>query len=328
MATAYHRDQPGAPALTYSAAAASVAQFQILKEILKACLIDGYGEAPAAGWELVNEGTNFIVLRNGSRSGYVCLTCTGQLFRIYLSATYTGMNGNVMAGDGLKSGVTANNGTPQALGNYCIAYSPASSSWAVVADEKTFVLSQTSALSPTPTSLATTATLAYVGATLYVGEDTQGHFISVGGQNTASNTYSAALGKFSGLGFTSLVDPSTGLLVDSGGLSVHTPQFRDDNSYLALNSVVYPLAGATLAKAFWVGGEVYAGELRGVAVVSELPNTTNTSHAARSLGYPEVMNTRTGSTPLDLGDEHFYFCRMGQLNACPFFLLTDNPEFW
>lgn len=65
MATAYHRDQPGAPALVYSTSGSSVAQFTALKTILKTCLVVGYVNKPPAGWELINEGADYIVLRNG-----------------------------------------------------------------------------------------------------------------------------------------------------------------------------------------------------------------------------------------------------------------------
>lgn len=67
MARIYHRDQAGAPELTYSTSAQD--GFNAFKAILKACLVNGYGAVPAAGWELINEGTGFLVLRNGFQSG-------------------------------------------------------------------------------------------------------------------------------------------------------------------------------------------------------------------------------------------------------------------
>ena len=161
MAIAYHRDQAGAPALVYNTTSGANAHFTALKTILKACLVTGYGSQAAAGWALIAEGTNYIVLRNGTHSGYVCLSwVTGGAVRVWLAETFTGMSGDVMTGAGLKTGTAANNATPQAIGASYVAYSDAATAWKLVADSKTFVInnlsgpsaSSASAVLPTPAS--------------------------------------------------------------------------------------------------------------------------------------------------------------------------------
>ena len=62
MPTVYHRDDNGAPSYAFSASSSSPAHFSALKTILKACLVSGYGSKPAAGWTLVAEGDQYLVL--------------------------------------------------------------------------------------------------------------------------------------------------------------------------------------------------------------------------------------------------------------------------
>lgn len=320
MATAYHRDQPGAPALVYSTSGSSVAQFTALKTILKTCLVVGYVNKPPAGWELINEGANYIVLRNGGRSGYVCLTWISDgTIRVYLAETYTGMSGSVMTGDGLKSGVSTNSSVPQVLSAWILAYSSDSSAWSMVADEKTFVLSIVSEMSNKELAGSMNA---WVGFTLYVGEDSRGNFISVGGGASASAVHT---GYFSALnGFTALKNPATGFLVGAGALPVSTPGLVTTTG---TQNMVFPLAEASLTPAVWIGGQVFGGRLRGVALVPDLLFMSYASHAAQSLGYVGGMYVRSANTPLNLSDGYSYFARSGHLNA-PFFLITDNPGFW
>lgn len=327
MATAYHRDQAGAPALVYGAAN-SLTQFNALKTILKACLVNGYGSYPAAGWELTNEGANFLVLRTGSHSGYVCLTwATGGMVRVYLAETYTGMSGDVMVGAGLKTGTAAGNATPQALDMYLTAYRSETSTWAVVADSKTFVLTCADYLTGgAAPALTFTDPSSYALHTLYAGEDSAGNLISCGGNNTTSTGGGAIYSYFGASGFTALKNPATGLLVDTGSLAVVTPGLTSQGTS-NIQTVTIPLAEVELGKALWCGGGVYAGRLRGVALVAQLANNVHPAYAAQSLGVSGLLTTRTASTPINLGDGHTYFARQAYY-AIPFFLLTDKPEFW
>lgn len=324
MATAYHRDDAGAPALAYSTAVNSVEQFAALKTILKACLVEGYGAKPAAGWFLINEGSNFLVLRTGTQSGYVCLTWMTGIFRVYLSETYTGMAGDVMVGDGLKTGNASGNTLPQVLSAFYFAHSPANSSWAVVADSKTFVVSLIS--NTGNQEITNQANNTVIGATLYAGEDSNGFLIAVGGQASASTATGTHQNTFSAkAGFTALKYPGTGLLVGSQSIEVAAPAISNNT---AIWNGIYVLPVATLAPLTWFGNSSYGGALRGIALVPELVTATYASLAAQSLGRAGPMYIRDGSSPINLGDGHSYFARMGSHLTAPFFLLTDNPEFW
>ena len=323
MATAYHRDQVGAPALVYSGAPNVVAHFTALKAILKACLISGYGALPAAGWELIAEGTNYIVLRPGSHSGYVCLTwVSGGVVRVYLSETYTGMSGDVMVGDGLKTGLAASNALPQVISATRLASASAISCWTLVADARTFVLSMVG-----DTTNLELAVLSNTGFTLFAGEDSEGNLLALGGNgHTSTNPTSAASFFTSTAGMTALKNPATGLLVGAGALDAITPGLARTSTVGQFSQII-PLPTAQLLAPRWFGGGAEGGFLRGVAGVPELAFSAAVSQAAQSLGRVGPMTIRDANTPIDLADGHTYFARIAH-SSSDFFLLTDNPAFW
>lgn len=320
MATAYHRDQAGAPALVYSSSTGNIAHFTALKTVLKACLVTGYGVYPAAGWSLISEGVNHIVLRNGTLSGYLCLSNNSGAVNVYLSETYTGMSGDVMTGDGRKTGVAAGETIPQGFSARLLAHSSDNSSWVVVADTRTFVISIAG-----DSSNGELTDISFRGFTLYAGEDSVGNFLSVGGVNTASLSVNSGLGYFSSSrGFTALKHPGTGFLAGSTAIDVLIPlAFRDFNIVF---TKLAKLENAQLARMFWLGGSALAGSLRGVAAVPELASSASTSQSAQWLGRNTPQNIRDLNTPIDLGDGRQYFSAVTHLGSC--FLLTDNPAFW
>lgn len=326
MATIYHRDQPGAPALSY-AANNGQAGFNAVKAILKACLVYGYADKPAAGWELINEGAAFIVLRNGSHSGYVCLELVSSVMRVHLAETYTGMSGNIMTGAGVKSGNRTSSSLPQAvLVSYSVPHS-ASTTWVVIADERTFSLEIFSPASSSAEELLSfsSSTNAASCWTLTVGEDSEGNFISAGGSaNTAVSNSSTLVSYLSGgAGFTVLKDPSTGLLVGAGEVNVVTPSM---SATAAAANAIIKVDSVSLLPISW-GSSHIAGSLRGVVATPEVQCVSFASLAAQCLGYPGPLTTRTGNTPIDLGDGHTYFVRAGGSSGA-FWLVTDNPVFW
>lgn len=333
MARVYHRDQPGAPAFPYAQQAGNVAQFIYLKTILKACLVAGYQGAPAAGWSLEAEGDRFVVLRNGTKSGYVCLSWAGGIVTVYLAATFTGMNGDVMTGDGLKSGVRSGLTGAQRLNLYYNLGYRDSASWRLIADEKTFLLGVHGQFTQTPVEL-TAAPNQSCGFELYVGEDSEGNFLSVGGASgsfstSTSSCFCADSGSGNSGGITVLRDPSTGLLVDTAAIDVSTPGyiFNLSVSGSSAESSIVKLGEVSLSRFVWTGKGVPGGNLRGVAGCPALYLRSFASYAAQCLGRSTPMTTRQIAEPLDLGDGNLYFVRNGYYYT-PFFLVTDNPEFW
>lgn len=322
MARVYHRDQAGEPALVYGSTAA--AGFNAVKAILKACLVSGYGSLPAAGWELIAEGSNHLVLRSGNGSGYVGLTLSGFAIRIYLSKTFTGMSGSVMTGAGLKTGVAASNSTPQAM--YALnTYFTTSSTWAVVADEKTFVLNVAGDGAASPTNYSSIKS--DFGSLLYVGEDTVGNFIAVGGNNTTNtaNTTDLAYGRFSSRGFTALTNPATGLLVDSGSLVVKASPLGDD-SVVAAYAAATVVPKVDISRIYWTGDDAYAGQLRGIVVPASLAFVFSGS-LVTALGASWTYDARQVATPIALAGATWLIPRFRN-NTSPNLLMTDHEDYW
>lgn len=327
MATYYHRDNPGAPALTYGAGLG----WPALKNILKACLVYGYGSKPAAGWELVAEDTSYLVLRPGSQSGYVCFTNVGDAIRVYLAETYEGVSGGVITGVGVKSGVAAASSVPQAFSRQFLVYHSASTTWYMVADDRTFMLCMACPGSATPTDLASSN--AGGGVQLYVGEDSEGNFISIGGNATTLTTNVGALyvSNFSmKAGATVLKDPATGLLVGSSAISVSTPSLHAataDSGGLDLSNNAAAFPELVTAPIEWLGNGVYVGRLRGLAIAANMLLMYRGGVAA-ALGRSTAFNTRNCSIPFDLGDGAEWGIVTGFDKINPTILMTTNEDYW
>ena len=315
MPTVYHRDQTGAPTYAFSTSSGNAAQFNALKTILKACLVTGYGSQSPAGWELIAEGDLYLVMRNGTHSGYVCLSkpsATSTDVEIWLAETFTGVVSNRMTGVGLKSGTAALNANRQTLNIHNIAYSSALSSWYLVADERAFCFQGGGGDS------AYSGSGSQARSPLYVGEDSEGWFISVGGNNGSSQAY------FDAAGFTALRYPGTGLLVDSEAITIRIPALSLAGS--SNQTLAYQLSEVDMGRVRWAGNNVEAGYLLGVAVSPQLSSVT-VGDAATALGFVGTLNSRSFNTPLDIGDGATWFVGIQQYSSATRFV-TDHPGFW
>jgi hypothetical protein len=326
MATVYHRDQAGAPALAYGPNLG----FAAIKEVLKACLIYGYGSVAPAGWSLIAEGANHLVLRNGSESGYVCLSWNGQFaIRVYLAQTFTGVVADVITGDGVKTGVASGNTVPQAFGSYFPAFHTASSTWSMVADERSFMLCVEANGVSTPGNLGVTSEVG--GVMLYAGEDSEGNFISVGGNATATTANNAALyvSNFAMVaGVTVLKDPVTGLLVGGAAISVASPGLVLTSSALPLAQNSSPYPELVVSPIVWSGGGSYAGRLRGVVLAANMPFMYRGGIAA-ALGRTGIFSSRNCSVPFnDLGDGRDWVILTGNDTMQGAMLMTTNEDYW
>lgn len=328
MATVYHRDQVGAPALTYG----NGLGFAALKLILNACLVSGYGSQPGAGWNLIAEGANHLVLRNGTGSGYICFTAVGAVIRVYLGATFTGVASDVMQGDGVKTGVAAGSTVPQVFSQTFLAFNTNSCTWSMVADERSFMLNIVANGLSVAGNLAAASEVG--GVMLYGGEDSVGNFISIGGNASALTTsvVDTYLANFStAAGVTILKNPATGLLVGSSAVSVVAPGLTSAGTSssalsLAQNAVTYP--ELVVAPVEWGGGGVYAGRLRGVVLAANLGFMFRGGIAA-ALGRTTAFTSRNCSVPFDdLGDGARWIIACGNDRAQPAMLLTDHGDYW
>lgn len=304
----------------YGGGSYHISHFTALATVLKACLVNGYGDSPAAGWALINEGSNFIVLRSGNNSFYVGISYMGNGdIAFYLSETYTGMNGNIMAGDGLKSGVAAGSTNPQIGRARYLAQSSATSCWAVSADPKSFCIGMMGDNSDT----VLTVSPGFDALVAYVGEDLQGLPIALGGTPSATSTKNSFFSAQAAV--TVMKSPRTGLLAGASAMAVSTPSLHVSN-VLSNPASACPFESVTLVSPTWFADSAYGGRIRGVAQVVELSYNYNLNFCARSLGRSTNLTIRGLSQPLDLGDGFSYLILPVSSGACV--LLTDNPEFW
>lgn len=329
MAIVYHRDQPGSPQYPFHTTAGNQAEWDAFLAIIKGCLIYGYGGRPAAGWELVHEVASYLVLRNGSKSSYVCFYRASSQVTVSVAATYTGVSGGLIVGDGVKTGKTANNSIPHKFSIRAISNYTQTTSWYLVADEKTFVLGLS-------TNGAGTSSLELTGnngggvyalGVVYCGEDDKGNFIVCGGQETTLTGITGANFYFSGEeGFTALRYPDTGLLVDTSSISVKTPGFLNALGNRYADSYSGLLEHVALSNLKWNCNGI-EGKLRGCCSDTSIL-MSYVSSAAKMLGKTEGLFTRTVNEPIDLGDRYTYFVAPRYQSNTGTFLITDNPEFW
>lgn len=320
MATVYHREQAGFPGY---ADGVDLPGFTALKTILKACLVTGYGAKPAAGWELVAEGTYHIVLRNGSHTGYLSLTRTSSshVCTVHVMETFTSHNGTVPAGSGLKTGIAANNAVPHKFQTYYLANPTSGSahgnSWFMVADNKTFNLCMLGGYS-TPVNW----TSGWDTLHLYAGEDSAGNFVAVGGEAATGNSpYSL----FDERGMTALKNPATGLLVDTGSIApyIFAPKFYGQISDMLLAAP--PVDRVEVAKCRWGASGAYAGALRGCALAPSINGLA--PNAACGLLGREVYTYRNAHVPFPSTDGRSWYLAPAS-NRSAIAIVTDAPEFW
>lgn len=329
MARLYHRDQPGAPALTYAQANnTGPIHFEAFKTILKACLVSGYGAYPAAGWELVYESALALVLRNGTRSGYVCFqrhSTTATVLTVWLAATYTGVDANgKILGSGVRSGTAAGSSLPQRYSVYHLAGYTASATWSLVADAGTFVFSPSGA-SGVEVVTANSGSGWDAITPLYCGDDSAGDFICVGGQGTTSTGITSNYHGFGPAGFTALKYPDSGLLVDAAAIALSMPGSRSPGVLAGEHPAGLVLPEVSLSPLIWVSGAVVR-RLRGLVTDQKIAHM-NQGAAGQALGGP-VLTTRTMNTELVLGDGHVYLVARNYGGTHPVMLMTANPEFW
>lgn len=178
-----------------------------LKQVLKACLVDGYGDKPGAGWTMVHEHENGFSMSNGF--GVINFVSNTTMFGGNLGSDMIGValaegvndTSNALLGaENIKSG-----GSVSGLKNIHvinarpIQLEAPSLNWSVYATEKTAILVYFS-------RYVNTGCLFYFGEyDSYLGED---NFIALGGGDlpTYRDAYSFSQGN------TTLRNLSTGLV--------------------------------------------------------------------------------------------------------------------
>lgn len=346
MARFYTKADAGAPALYYASNnAVDVRIFGNFKEILKACLVSGYGSGsgakPAAGWALIHEEDRSLTLQNAS-GRYVTLTSDAVFigtasvhndrhFRVYLHNTFTGLSGGVPLGEGVVSGVAPNSGTPHTASLNYFGYYTNTSIWTVLADENSFYLctfgSSINALTSTNITNANMDSNRQEGQTLYVGDDSRGNFIAAGGMlGTPANATVPSAATFDHAAITTLRNPHTGLLIDTGG-APNTGVLGLFQSSNRGGLQPYPRDQFSLNPIEWVCGNKVAGALRGGFI--DIPSVHVRAVAAIQawFGGGETVTGLDWLTPVELEDGYRYMLAPSNYTG-KLAIITDNPALW
>jgi hypothetical protein len=343
MPTLYSSQDAGFPALTYTTTMA-LAKFLQMKTVIKACLVTGYGSKAGAGWALIDEADTYLVLRNGSGK-YVTLVCaynysTSNLtyyagFRIYLSATYTGMSGNVPQGLGVVTGIAAANAAPHWWGvNHFCSFS-ASTRLLILADANTAIFMFCGTNSSDPNAYLNANFDSTAGnntrgiSTLYLGDDLQGTFMAAGGSVGASPPSDFRSASLRPDVLTVLTNPQTGANVDTGGITASIAAVRTNTSVVVItDTATLSIDELELGKAHWLAGTQVQKGLRGFAKVSAWSWTYSYAIKRALAGISGSIGVAEMYTPTYLGDGHFYQPLTGDLTDRCALLITSNPGFW
>ena len=143
--TVYTHFDAGAPTLSGNTA------FSKLRAVLKACLVDGYGDKPAAGWTMPHDVSGGFSLSNGDGVVSFTVRATDQnQLDIYVMESITDASTKIPSGVNRRSGVWSelenagssvrhylNFGPTWEQGGF--NHSPHGNKWTVVADEKTCI---------------------------------------------------------------------------------------------------------------------------------------------------------------------------------------------
>jgi hypothetical protein len=158
-----------------------------VQQILLACLVNGYGSKPAAGWTLGHDVTDGFSLGNGD--GFINLVRSSPYAYIaYIMEAITNGSAALAAGVNRRSGIWVDGSSTtqrQAFNGYSSGLSSTNPHWSVVADGKTCVLLFSGGV---------TAADSNAGATHYFGSyiNTSGlggaaAFCSLGGNEIVGN---------------------------------------------------------------------------------------------------------------------------------------------
>lgn len=349
MPRVYSSKDAGLPAF-YMSTVGSVQRFNNYKLILKACLVTGYGARLAAGWTLVDEGDQYLVLRNAS-GNYVTIssgyyqnsTNLGYhgTFRVYLHATYTGVNASgVPQGQGVVSGTSGAATLPVYFGSD-VFYWGANSRWVMLADERTFIFMQAPFTSTASSVSGTQIDTQNGNGTLYVGDDLGGNHIAVGGVRGATPISTQLSLYFDRLAFTTLRNPVSGLLVDTTGISALLESAYESGAVYTTHSTVSMLTylatspitvmpSIEMGLVRWVAAGQPQPGLRGIRR-DHLMARNYSNLTRRQIEGALTSSDYTGDTILNLTplvEGNLYLPLLAHIGGRGAFIVTDNPVYW
>ncbi|HCA24852.1 MAG TPA: hypothetical protein DEP32_11880 [Pseudomonas sp.] len=320
----YSWDDTGSPGRNLSGNLQSM-----LKQILVPCLVTGYGSKPGAGWTLEHEHANGFALSNGSSfinfvsdlaasSPYPAMN--GYAIHIYVAESMTGTDGpfvvgaNVCSGEYRVGGVDVSPYRRHLLSLWPIEAQLSTSRWTVVADDKTAVISVTSA--------SGTANQ-YYQTTLYFGDvdndmGVSNRFVALGGDYANYNGNSGVYTLCGG--FTAPRNQATGV---AEFIATQAQPFLNNRTQYINSGLAGQVPGRVqLQQPRLAVGDGYAGRLRGV-VYDDVLALHGWAAYAKALGFSGSDFTDSGKVVNVDGANYAH--AQGYHGG---FLMTDNVAFW
>jgi hypothetical protein len=313
----------------------------MLRQILRSCLVDGYGTKAAAGWSMVDEGSAGFSMTNKSGSGIInfFMPTAGTSYYgiyIYLMESFTGSTNGRAAGDNVRSGPWYPGST--VTQRQCIFPSGelfgsglASHYWTLIADENTCIFSMQGRLS--------TGGNGFNDLFLYFGDIASpltgpARFVCSGGSNSyteAQNTNNYGGSQFwaFGQGNTCLRDLNTGVIPSvAEGMTVPVINYASANGNTATTwpvTAAYPSdLSATRAPVHSSisAGKGHCGWLKGVLICPQFSEySADTLMTALGLARSEANYGTFVGTP-----GNAVAVMSGRYQRA--FLVTDNPAYW
>lgn len=284
-----------------------------LKQILKPCLVDGYGDKPGAGWSTGHEHPNGFSLINveGNVVNIVSQLpgmSTGNVCHLYLANSITDSSEAIIDGANLSSGpyrkmvnsVTGRHALPELTLNN-------SSKWTVLANGSSFVIS---------TYSSNYCTILFVGNLINTTTPELPNFIALGGDNISynDNTYPYVLSD----GYTAPLNPVNGLN-ESVSLSNLAYRSKNSNKITSNPPVVQKIVQYTSP---YISASASAiGNLPGI-VFDQFCKSQGYLYNVRALGLDASSDNINKLVNID---GHNYVYCFGYDGGA---VLTDNPIFW
>lgn len=311
----------------------------MLRQVFRACLIDGYGSKPAAGWSIVDEGSAGFSFTNANGSGIINLWMPVAAawyypIAIYLAESFTGSTNGKITGDNLRSGpwYSGSSVTQRHLIWPCygvLASELAYSHWTMIADENTAIFIMNSRLE---SGTSRTSDLF-----LYMGEVDSSLpgpacFVVSGGSNSFTesdniNNFSTILFGAFGMGYTALRNMNTGVTPASAVMVFPNELVMAGNNNppdMGVDCAYGDKLSFSRAKVFTgsSAGLGHAGFFKGVAVEPSL-SVFGWKTAMSALG----LARDDASVGMFVGPPGNSVAVFSGRSVNTFFA-TDNPDFW
>lgn len=309
--------------------------YLVLKGLLKACLVNGYGTQKAAGWSLLYESNTMAAFKPASGAGVFILTTNPSdysevCFYAAESCSDFTKEATFLGGENVWSSRWNYGGNQPSYrhraGFYEFGVSPSSQygKWVLVADAETCVLSMTRA-----TTLSEATSASNYDFNLYIGRyiSTLGftgaaEFIvlgAAGSDNSSLQNYSLSGGS------TSLRVPDTGLIPTGNGVqcySLPAGQFTsrgvwNGDNFAGAQQLTFALNPGWVA----YNGNI-VGRLRGMAFDPTLMAMRGNAQC-KALGIAEDINSAFGKLVV-VGDYPLAWASI----MAPAFFMTTHSDFW